>query len=443
MTHTTGVRRPETDTLGNDPLHLPRRCWRQVGVLVARCWPYCLPLLVVPWLLACGVEMQPSESQGVATSTVRPVQALITSAAPATPAVDLALSNKDLKVAPLPLRAGFPFTVTAVIHNNSGIPAEAVPLMVHISAEQEEIGYTSFVEVLTVTLPPTRPLSVQVPVRWNLAGGKHRLWVQVNRLPAAWQAQTPASPEADVSDNVALLDLMVEPFDAYVSALCPGSVDVEIDPADILIRPDRQQVVVSVHNVGNHAVYNLPVVVLGDQLAGVAYTPAIPPCGGTAAVTVDVDRPLMPGELVTVQVNPKEWVGSMDEDDLSNNLATVSTSLAADQALSPRSKLQDYDFSIGSQDFEAPEQWLIIVTVHNLGTRDAAMIPIRVENAAGRKITDAIPLVQGNGLGVAAIRVGYLWTRGGTLTFTVNPEKAKGALPESNRGNNVATFVLP
>jgi hypothetical protein len=71
------------------------------------------------------------------------------------------------------------------------------------------------------------------------------------------------------------------------------------------------------------------------------------------------------------------------------------------------------------------------------------MVPIRVENASGRKITDAIPFVQGNGLGTAAIRVGYLWTRGGTLTFTVNPPDAKGAYPETNRNDNVATFTLP
>jgi hypothetical protein len=44
---------------------------------------------------------------------------------------------------------------------------------------------------------------------------------------------------------------------------------------------------------------------------------------------------------------------------------------------------------------------------------------------------------------VAAIRVGTLWTRGGALTFTVNLPGAKGAYPESNRSNNVATFTLP
>jgi hypothetical protein len=71
------------------------------------------------------------------------------------------------------------------------------------------------------------------------------------------------------------------------------------------------------------------------------------------------------------------------------------------------------------------------------------MVPIRVENTAGRKITDAIPSVQGKGSGVAAIRVGYLWIQGGTLTFTVNPQDAKGAYPEKNRDNNVATFTLP
>jgi hypothetical protein len=85
----------------------------------------------------------------------------------------------------------------------------------------------------------------------------------------------------------------------------------------------------------------------------------------------------------------------------------------------------------------------VLVTVHNLGTRDADMVPIRIENEGGRKLLDAIPLVQGEGSGVAAIRVGYLWLPGGTLTFTVNPQDTKDAYPEGNRNNNVATFTLP
>jgi hypothetical protein len=44
---------------------------------------------------------------------------------------------------------------------------------------------------------------------------------------------------------------------------------------------------------------------------------------------------------------------------------------------------------------------------------------------------------------VAAIRIGYVLTRGGTLTFTVNPEGAKGAYPEANRDNNRAQIKLP
>ena len=109
----------------------------------------------------------------------------------------------------------------------------------------------------------------------------------------------------------------------------------------------------------------------------------------------------------------------------------------------PGSGLDDYDFGIAPTDIETPEAWIVLVTVHNLGSRDADMVPIRIENEAGRQITDAIPLVQGDGLGVAAIRVGYLWTPGGVLTFTVNPEDAQNAYPESNRDNNVATFKLP
>jgi hypothetical protein len=315
--------------------------------------------------------------------------------------------------------------------------------MIHISAGQEEIGYSPFVQLLTVTVPASQSLPVEVPVDWNLAGGEHQLWVQVNRLPDAWQARVATLPEVDTGDNIALLELIVDPFDAYVSDLCSGRVDVEIGPADVVPEPDQQRILVVVHNTGNHAVFNLPVIVLGDQVTGISYTPVIPPCGGTARVYVEVDRPLRQGESLTVLVNPRDWEHGVAEDDFDNNQVSVAAGLAPGMAIPPGSGLEDYDFSISPAGIEIPQLWIVQVTVHNLGPRDADMVPIRVENEAGRKIIDAIPLVQGNGLGVAAIRVGYLWTRGGTLTFTVNPQDAKGAYPEANRDNNVATFILP
>jgi hypothetical protein len=364
-------------------------------------------------------------------------------ATPTVPPVDLTLDAEDVTVEPVPLRAGFPFSVTAIVRNNLGVDAVDVSLMVHISAEQEEIGYSPFVQLLTVTVPASQSLPVEVPVDWNLAGGEHQLWVQVNRLPDAWQSRAATLPEADTGDNIALLELMVDPFDAYASDLCAGRVDTEIGPADVVPEPDQQRVLVVVHNIGNRAVYNLPVIVLGDQVTGISYTPVIPPCGGTARVYVEVDRPLRQGESLTVLVNPRDWERGLAEDDFDNNQVSVAAGLAPGIAIPPDSGLEDYDFRISSAGIEIPQMWIVQVTVHNLGPRDADMVPIRVENEAGRKITDAIPLVQGNGLGVTAIRVGYLWTRGGTLTFTVNPQDAQGAYPEANRENNVATFTLP
>ena len=402
----------------------------------------CSALLLLTVLAGCdGQAGNSKEGQAPLPREVTATPALLST--PAVPAVDLALDEEDVSVAPLPLRAGFPFSVTVVIHNNSTAPATDVPIMLHIAARQEEINYSSFVQVLTATLPASQSLSIEVPVNWNFAGGEHSFWVQVNRLPDAWQSRTPTWTEANTSDNVVLLDLMIDPFDAYASDLCPGRVDVEICPADVLPEPDRQRVWVRVHNVGNRAVYNLPVVVIGDQLSGVTYTPAIPPCGGTAEVYVELDRLFQQGEPLTVLVNPSEWLGGLPEDDLDNNEVTVAAGLAPGLAVPPGSGLEDYDFSISTTAIEMPEPWIALVTVHNLGTRDAAMVPIHIENEAGRKLSDAIPLVQGNGIGVAAIRIGYLWTRGGTLTFTINPEDAEDAYPEANRGNNVATFTLP
>jgi hypothetical protein len=423
-----------------------------------RRWGSLFLLLLSLWVVACAP--QEGNSQPV-TPTVSPARATREARFSSTPgstpeaadtsAVDLELADSDLSLRPLPLRAGSPFTVTALIHNRGPIPAVHVPLMIYISAGQEEIGYSSFLKVLTPTVPASETLALQLPVDWNLAEGEHQLWIQVNRLPIAWQTvgdsivshPVPVLPEVYTGDNTVLRQIVVDPFDAYVSDLCPGRIDVEIGPGDVLPEPDQQRVLVQVHNVGNKAVYNLPVVVLGKDLMGIAYTPTIAPCGGTAQVQVKVDRLFEQGESLNVQVNPGEWTDSLAEDTFDNNQVSVVAGLSPGPAVPRGSGLEDYDFSLSGADIQSPEPSMVLITVRNLGTRDAAMVPIRVENEGGRKITDAIPLVQGNGVGVAAIRVGYLWTRGGTLTFTVNPEGVKGAYPEANRNNNVATFSLP
>jgi hypothetical protein len=236
---------------------------------------------------------------------------------------------------------------------------------------------------------------------------------------------------------------MIDPFDAYSSELCSDRVDVGIDPADVIPEPGQQRVLVRVHNLGNRAVYNVPVVVLGAGLAGIAYTPAIPPCGGTSQVYVPVDRPFQEGESLTVLVNPEDWEDRLAEESAGNNQVAVAAGLAPGLVMPQTDGPGDYDFQIHSQDIEIPQMWLVQVRVQNLGTRDADMVPIRIENEAGRKILDAIPLVRGEGEGLAAFRVGYLWVRGGTLTFTINPPDAEGAYPESNLENNTATFTLP
>lgn len=408
-----------------------------------RLW-FLLVLVSMLLLVGCGAGRE-DEQQASPTSTLGPGKgtAPVMTAEPEAPLVDLSLPEEEVSIEPLPLRAGYPFTLTATIYNNVDAPVEDVPVMVYVSAKQDEIGYTSFLQLLTVTLPASQTVPLTVPIDWNFPGGEHQLWIQVNRLPEAWQDRMSTQPEAEIGDNIVLQNLMVDPFDAYTSNLCSGRVDVQIGPTDVLPEPEKQRVLVRVQNVGNRAVYNLPVVVTGDQMSGIAYTPAIPPCGGTTEVYVEIDRPFHQGERLTVQVNPGEWVGGLDEDDTDNNRVTVVAGLLPEVVSLPDSSVEDYDFALTPADIEIPEMWMVMVTVQNLGTRDADMVPIRVENAAGRKIVDSIPLVQGEGLGVAAMRVGYLWIPGGTLTFTVNPEDANGAYPEGHRDNNVATFTLP
>jgi len=274
-------------------------------------------------LVGCGAGAEERQSSPTGALGTGEGSAAVVTAEPELPLVDLILPEEEVAIESLPLRAGYPFTLTATIHNNENIPANRVPVMVYISAKQEEIGYTSFLQLFTVTLPASQTVPVTVPVDWNFSGGEHELWIQVNRLPDAWQDRIPTQPEVEIGDNIVLMDLMVEPFDAYSSDLCSGRVDVKIDPTDVLPEPAMQRVLVRVHNLGNRAVYNLPVVVTGDQMSGIAYTPAIPPCGGTTEVYVESDRPFYEGERLTVQVNPNEWLGGLEENDANNNQVTV------------------------------------------------------------------------------------------------------------------------
>lgn len=398
-------------------------------------------LSLLALVVACGGRVSTPESSASAAPDGRakapaPVEATV-------PTLNLALTDKSVSLDPLPLRAGYPFTVTAVIQNKGQTPATDIPVMVYISAQQPEIDYTSFSRVLTVTVPAGKAVPVTIPVRWNFAGGQHQLWVQVNRLPKAWESKAVVQPEADVSDNSALLDLDLAPFDSYVSDLCPGRVDVAIGPGDVGLKLDLARVLVRVHNVGNQAVYDLPVVVTGDRLTGVAYTPAIPPCGGTAEVAVEVDRAFAQGENLTVQVNPEGWPNVLPEVDFGNNVATATAGAAPGTPGPPAGGEEDYDFWVSSADITAPEAGLLMITVHNLGTRDAASVPVLIQNQAGRRVSDSIPLVQGSGVGVAAIQLGSLWSKGSKLTLTVNPASAQGSYPESNRANNTATFTVP
>jgi len=395
--------------------------------------------------------------------------------------VSLALLAKRIKLEPLPLRAGAPFTITIPIHNNEPVPAVGVPVMVYLSAEQEQIGFSSFFRVLAVTVPATQTLEVKVPVVHNLAGGEYQLWVQVNLLsaPLAERAGTPTLPEDDLEDNAALLDVALAPFDAYASDLCPGRTDVAIEFAEIWLEPDLQHMHVRVRNLGNQAVYNLPVVVTGGplshapggqdlaskdgqeqaaqersvQVSGMTYTPAIPPCGGTTEAVVELDRPLKAGDSVDVAVNPLGWPDGLAEDSFDNNYVE-SVTLSPDQsplllsegqlgAAGSSGAVTDYDFAISPVDVEIMSSGVVLVTVHNLGTRDVANVPVRIEAKSGRKVTDVIPLVEGNGLGIAAIQLGWVWSPKATLTLIVNPEGAKGGYPETNRDNNTVTFTLP
>jgi len=221
---------------------------------------------------------------------------------PNVPSVQVSLAPRDVSVKPLPIQAGYPFTITLVIHNDGGASPEPAGDGLHLSRAGND-RLLSLHGVLTVTLPSTRPVTLEVPVRWNLTGGENRLWAQVNRLPKAWQPESPTWPEEDKSDNSVLLELIVEPFDAYRSDLCSGRVDVEIDAGVVAERAA--------------SAFGCPSTTPGTRppttsrwsfpaktwRASPTHRPS--PVRGTAEVWVQVDRPLAEGESIAVNVTPK------------------------------------------------------------------------------------------------------------------------------------------
>lgn len=404
-------------------------------------------LLCLALLVSCGQGQ--ADPQPTATPAYGELPAAIGAAAEpggevtsAPAVVELAISDKDISFRPLPIRAGMPFTLTAVIHNLSPITVTAVPLLVYISEVPGQFGFSPFLTVVTATVPPTHSLPVEVPVRWNLPGGEHELWVRVNSLPPAWQDQFTLLPEARLADNAVSLGLAVQPFDAYASDLCAGRVDVGLEAGGVWCEADLHQVHVRVQNLGNQAGYNLPVIVTAGQATGLAYTPALPPCGGTVTVIVSLDHALKPGEPFRVQVNPEGWPDGLAEDDFGNNELEATAGLQPEPGQTG-APVTDYDFAVSEADVDLSQAGIVVLTVHNLGTRDAAQVPVRIEGRAGRKILDTLTLVKGGGLGVVAVSLGQVSGSGVTLTITVNPPDAKGAYAESQRDNNVVTILLP
>jgi hypothetical protein len=88
-----------------------------------------LMLLSLLLLIGCGTNDGASqeESEPGLSGTAEQILATQTTE-PAVLPVDLTLNEEDLSLDPLPLRAGFPFTITAAIHNNADLLAADVPV---------------------------------------------------------------------------------------------------------------------------------------------------------------------------------------------------------------------------------------------------------------------------------------------------------------------------
>jgi len=140
----------------------------------------------------------------------------------------------------------------------------------------------------------------------------------------------------------------VAPFDAYASDLCPAG-RCRIEFAEIWLEPDLQRLHVRVHNVGNQAVYNLPVVV---TVARATAAKSSGPFGRGTGPSADVSawptrprshraaarpkwcragRPLEAGDSVEVAVNPEDWPDGLAEDSFDNNHVR-SVTLSPDQS---------------------------------------------------------------------------------------------------------------
>jgi hypothetical protein len=95
----------------------------------------------VPALGLPGQRPEATSAAGSSTPTPEATAARATRT-PEPPLLALSILAEEIQLAPLPLRAGHPFTITGVIHNDSAVPAADVPVLVHLSANREELGYS-------------------------------------------------------------------------------------------------------------------------------------------------------------------------------------------------------------------------------------------------------------------------------------------------------------
>ena len=270
------------------------------------------------------------------------------------PASNLWIDPDSLRILPERPQVGDVLEFSFVVHNDgegerrgvlawAAIARTELPLTIFSNHTQADIAADGSAEV-RLTLGEITDEERMSPFLRELRDGGYAVAVSVNRelrdvVENRFYWQAPEQAETDPSDNVVETRLTVHPFESYTSEACPPATNLAISALDIaLVRPDHSEgaspaadsdfLAVTIHNVGNPALYSVPVQLVGaGGQSFYSYTLGLRPCGGTDRMFLPVNPAW--GEIFTLVLNPVDSGGAIPEEDYTDNEVTVTLSTLA------------------------------------------------------------------------------------------------------------------
>lgn len=261
------------------------------------------------------------------------------------PAGEVALRLEKIYVMPEKPRQGQPFTITAVIENESKVDVKAPVWFGAFRGQEPYPSANSGNSYVTV------PAGGKVELHWNgkdrwgrsedLSRETTRLTIRagVNVLLPGWGVSATLLPEVDKLDNVAEVAVSFLPYQPQVSEQCAPDDNLRLTfPLDSSGNPSaalayqayalQPGLKVVVHNEGNTEITRVPLRVTdADGRHLLAFARWVPPCGGKVEVGVTDGRVVLPATglsfPITVTLNPTDNPYALSESKRDDNVVVI------------------------------------------------------------------------------------------------------------------------